>query len=49
MDEKIGSSLGFSIKRSTEEYDRYILEKLEKEKAEGRIIRYEIIKEKGDE
>lgn len=40
----------FSSERKTpEEYDRYLLEKLEKEKAEGRIIRYEVVEEKGDE
>ena len=50
IDEKIRSCLGSSIKRSTaEEYDRYLLEKLEKEKAEGKIIRYEIMEGKGDE
>ena len=40
----------FNNERKTpEEYDRYLLEKLEKEKAKGRIIRYEIVEEKGDE
>lgn len=38
-----------SERKKPEEYDRYLLEKLEKEKAEGLIIRYEIMKEKGDE
>ena len=48
VDEIIGRI--FSSERKTpEEYDRYLLEKLEKEKAEGRIIRYEIVEEKGEE
>lgn len=39
----------FDIERKTpEEYDRYLLEKLGKEKAEGKIIRYEIMEEKGE-
>lgn len=48
IDENIGRL--FSIERKTpEEYDRYLLEKLEKEKTKGRIIRYEIVEEKGEE
>ena len=40
----------FGIERKTpEEYDRYLLKKLEKEKAEGKIIPYEIVEEKGEE
>jgi hypothetical protein len=39
----------FCLKHYTpEEYDRYLLEKLEKDKAKGRIIRYEIVEDKGE-
>lgn len=47
-DESIGRIFGNESK-TPEEYDRYLLEKLEKEKTEGRIIRYEIVEENGEE
>lgn len=47
-DENIGRIFGSECK-TPEEYDRYLLEKLEKEKTEGRIIRYEIVEENGED
>lgn len=47
-DELFGKLLN-NKRKTPEEYDRYLLEKLEKEKTEGRIIRYEIVEEKGEE
>ncbi len=47
VDELIGRIFG-NERKTPEEYDRYLLEKLEKEKAEGRIIRYEIMEEEED-
>lgn len=35
-----------SERKTPEEYDRYLLEKLEKDKTKGLIIRYEIVEEK---
>lgn len=48
-EDEIGGRIFGSERKTPEEYDRYLLEKLEKQKAEGRIIRYEIIEEKGEE
>lgn len=42
IDENAGRIFGIE-RKAPEEYDRYLLKKLEKEKAEGKIIRYEIV------
>ena len=43
IDENFARSLfGNSKKRTQEEYDKWLQEKLEKEKAEGKILRYKV-------
>lgn len=42
----IKNAMGTIDDRTDEEYDKYILEKLERDKEAGRIIRYEVIEPK---
>lgn len=50
IDEAFGRCvLGKESKVTAEEYDKYFLEKMKREKEAGRIIWYEVVEEKGDE
>jgi len=49
IDEEFGRRvLGKESKVTAEEYDKYFLEKMKREKEAGRIIWYEVVEENGD-
>lgn len=48
-EDEIVGRIFINERKTPEEYDRHLLEKLEKEKVKGLIVRYEIVEEKGEE